>query len=82
MSITSAVDFRELVDLASECLGGAVLYANDDFFAEKENLVEQSKPVWKEHEYTDRGKWMDEREWRRKRNLDRADHRHWRPVAG
>ena len=60
-------DFRELVDLASERLGGAVLYANDDFFAEKENLLKQSKPVWKEHEYTDRGKWMDGWESRRKR---------------
>ncbi len=60
-------DFRELIDLASEQLGGAVLYATDDFFAEKENLLEQSKPVWKEHEYTDRGKWMDGWESRRKR---------------
>jgi allantoicase len=60
-------DFRELIDLASERLGGAVLYATDDFFAEKENLLKQSKPVWKEHEYTDRGKWMDGWESRRKR---------------
>jgi allantoicase len=60
-------DFRELIDLASERLGGAVLYATDDFFAEKENLLRQSKAVWKEHEYTDRGKWMDGWESRRKR---------------
>ena len=60
-------DFRELIDLASERLGGAVLYATDDFFAEKENLLRQSKPVWKEHEYTGRGKWMDGWESRRKR---------------
>jgi allantoicase len=60
-------DFRELIDLASERLGGAVLYATDDFFAEKENLLKQSKPVWKEHEYTPRGKWMDGWESRRKR---------------
>jgi allantoicase len=60
-------DFRELIDLASERLGGAVLYATDDFFAEKENLLRQAKPVWKEHEYTDRGKWMDGWESRRKR---------------
>ena len=32
-------DFTELIDLASERLGGAVLYANDDFFAPKENLL-------------------------------------------
>jgi allantoicase len=56
-----------LIDLATERLGGSVLYANDDFFAEKENLLKPSKPVWKEHEYTDRGKWMDGWESRRKR---------------
>ena len=59
--------FRDLVDLASERLGGSVLYATDDYFAEKENLLRQSRAVWKEHEYTDRGKWMDGWESRRKR---------------
>ena len=58
---------RDLLDLASERLGGSVIYANDDYFAEKENLLKPSKPVWKEHEYTDRGKWMDGWESRRKR---------------
>ncbi|MFP5246666.1 MAG: allantoicase [Thermoanaerobaculia bacterium] len=58
---------RDLLDLASERLGGSVLYANDDYFAEKENLLKPSRPVWKEHEYTDRGKWMDGWESRRKR---------------
>src|SRR5437899_2655614 len=61
------VDFKELVDLAAERLGGSVLYATDDFFAPKENLLKAGKPVWKEHEYTDRGKWMDGWESRRKR---------------
>src|SRR5437870_10137277 len=60
-------DFRELVDLVSERLGGSVRYATDDFFAEKENLIKPAAPVWKEHEYTDRGKWMDGWESRRKR---------------
>src|SRR5438552_4857647 len=60
-------DFRDFVDLAGERLGGSVLYANDDFFAEKENLIKPSKPVWKEDEYTDRGKWMDGWESRRRR---------------
>ena len=61
------MDFRDLLDLASERLGASVVYANDDFFAEKENLIKPSAPVWKEHEYTDRGKWMDGWESRRKR---------------
>src|SRR6266550_3465937 len=60
-------DFTELVDLAAERLGGSVLYATDDFFAPKENLLKAEKPVWKEHEYTERGKWMDGWESRRKR---------------
>ncbi|MEO8380263.1 MAG: allantoicase [Acidobacteriota bacterium] len=55
------------LDLASERLGGSVLYATDDYFAEKENLLGPGKAVWKEHEYTDRGKWMDGWESRRKR---------------
>jgi len=62
-----AMTFRDHVDLASERVGGSVLYATDDFFAEKENLLKPHKPVWKEHEYTDRGKWMDGWESRRKR---------------
>jgi allantoicase len=58
---------RDLLDLASERLGGSVLYANDDYFAEKENLLKPARAIWKEHEYTDRGKWMDGWESRRKR---------------
>lgn len=60
-------DYTELIDLAAERLGGAVLYANDDFFAEKENLLKPSTPVFIEGKYTDRGKWMDGWESRRRR---------------
>jgi allantoicase len=60
-------DFTELVDLASERLGGAAIAANDDFFAPRENLVKVSRPVWREGEYTERGKWMDGWETRRRR---------------
>lgn len=61
------MDFTELVDLAAERLGGAVLYANDEFFAEKENLLKASTPIFVEDRYTDRGKWMDGWESRRRR---------------
>jgi allantoicase len=61
------MDFTELIDLAAERLGGAVLYANDDFFAPKENLLKQSAPVFIEGKYTDLGKWMDGWESRRRR---------------
>ena len=60
-------DYTELIDLASDRLGGAVLYANDDFFAEKENLLKPGEPVFIEGKYTDRGKWMDGWESRRRR---------------
>ena len=60
-------DLTELPDLASERLGGAALLASDDFFAPKENLVKAGEPVFLEHEYTERGKWMDGWESRRKR---------------
>ncbi len=61
------VMFTELPDLAAERLGGAVLAANDDFFAPKEALLHAAAPVWREGEYTDRGKWMDGWETRRRR---------------
>jgi len=61
------MDFTELVDLASERLGGAVLFANDEFFAPKENLLKPSVPVFIEGKYTDLGKWMDGWETRRRR---------------
>ena len=59
--------FTELIDLAAERLGGAVLAANDEFFAPKENLLKSARPVWREGEFTDRGKWMDGWETRRRR---------------
>jgi len=60
-------DFTQLVDLASERVGGRVLAANDEFFAPKDNLLKPAKPVWIEDKYTDRGKWMDGWETRRRR---------------
>lgn len=62
------MEWIDLIDLASEKLGGAVLSANDDFFAQKENLLKSAAPVWKEGIYTDLGKWMDGWETRRRRS--------------
>lgn len=61
------MEFTELVDLASERLGGAVLVANDEFFAPKENLLKPDAPIFIEGKYTDLGKWMDGWETRRRR---------------
>ena len=63
-------DFRDLPDLAGEAVGGAAIACNDEFFAEKENLLRAHAPEWREHAYTDRGKWMDGWETRRYRPAD------------
>jgi allantoicase len=60
-------EFTQLVDLASEQLGGAVLAANDEFFAPRGNLIKPGKPIFVEDKYTDAGKWMDGWETRRRR---------------
>ena len=56
-----------LVDLSADALGTFVLYATDDYFAEKENLLKPGPPEWREGAYTDKGKWMDGWESQRKR---------------
>jgi allantoicase len=62
------VDASSLVDLASERLGGAVIAANDEFFAPKERLLSPDPAVFIPDKYTDRGKWMDGWETRRRRD--------------
>ncbi len=62
------MEFIDLVDLASEKLGGAVLFANDEFFAPKENLLTPGSAIWIEGKYTERGKWMDGWETMRRRS--------------
>jgi allantoicase len=65
--IESAATFNGLVDLASASLGGRALGTSDDFFAGIENLVQPGRGVFIEGKFTDRGKWMDGWESRRKR---------------
>ena len=61
------LSFLDLPDLACEAVGGAAILCNDEFFAEKESLLREHPAVWKDHAYTDRGKWMDGWETRRRR---------------
>ena len=65
--------FLDLVNLASERLGAAAVAANDEFFAPKENLIKAEPAVWREGEYTERGKWMDGWETRRRRDEGESD---------
>jgi allantoicase len=60
--------FLALIDLASIRLGASVIAANDEFFAPKDRLIAPEAPVWIEDRYTDRGKWMDGWETRRRRD--------------
>ena len=59
--------FSGLIDLAQERLGGKTLSCSDDFFAEKENLLKPGRGIFIADKFTDRGKWMDGWESRRKR---------------
>jgi allantoicase len=59
--------WADLIDLASERMGGKALECSDDFFAGMENLIKPSAPVFIPGKFTTRGKWMDGWESRRKR---------------
>ena len=58
---------RQFVDLAQPRLGSEVVYATDDFFADKSRLIDPAPPVFIPGKYDDNGKWMDGWESRRKR---------------
>ena len=58
---------KDLIDLASESNSGRTLLASDEFFAPKENLLKPGRGEFISDKYTDRGKWMDGWESRRKR---------------
>src|ERR1700730_4601355 len=63
----TAPAFTDMIDLASVPVGGKALYATDDFFAPKENLLKPGRGVFIPDKYTENGKWMDGWESRRKR---------------
>ena len=67
MNNTATPAFTNLTELAAERLGGKALLCSDDFFAEKENLLKPGRGIFIADKYTDRGKWMDGWESRRKR---------------
>src|SRR5215203_3900759 len=59
-------DFTRHPDLASRAVGGAVVSANDEFFAAKENLIVPG-PAQARAEFGHRGKEYDGWETRRRR---------------
>lgn len=67
-SIESNIIFSPKANLADPRLGAKVIYATDDFFAEKERLINVAAPVFIAEKYDENGKWMDGWESRRKRS--------------
>ncbi len=59
--------FTQLPDLAVRTLGGSVPAANDEFFAERENLVRAAAPVYQPHTFGHKGQIYDGWETRRRR---------------
>ena len=59
--------FTALPDLASRALGGSVVFANDELFAEKENLIKPEAAVFAAGDFGHKGKVYDGWETRRRR---------------
>jgi allantoicase len=60
-------DFTRLPDLASRPLGGSVVYANDELFAERENLIKPEAPAYSTYTFGHKGQVYDGWETRRRR---------------
>jgi allantoicase len=60
-------DFTAWPDLASRLLGSSVVAANDEFFAEKENLIKPEPPTHSAGDFGHKGKVYDGWETRRRR---------------
>jgi len=63
--------FLSLPDLASRAAGGAVLWANDELFAEKENLIKPAPADYRPATFGHKGQVYDGWETRRRRGADR-----------
>jgi allantoicase len=57
-----------VIDLACRSVGGAVVAANDEFFAAKENLIAATAPTFRPNTFTHRGQEYDGWETRRRRD--------------
>ena len=60
-------DFTRLLDLASRAIGGTVAYANDELFADRQNLIKSEPAVFDPGAFGPKGKVYDGWETRRRR---------------
>ncbi|MGH3505019.1 MAG: hypothetical protein ACRDQA_29620, partial [Nocardioidaceae bacterium] len=66
-------DFTGLPDLASRALTGSVVAANDELFAQRENLIKPEPSVFSAGEFGHKGKVYDGWETRRRRDSGDSD---------
>jgi allantoicase len=64
---TSTSTSPTLPDLASRALGGSVVFANDELFADRENLITAEAPTFQPRTFGHKGQVMDGWETRRRR---------------
>ncbi|WP_392673551.1 allantoicase [Streptomyces sp. LN785] len=69
---TTGYAFTQLVDLADRRLGASVIAANDEFFAERENLLKPEPAAFDPERFGHKGKIMDGWETRRRRGAGAA----------
>ncbi|WP_328886216.1 allantoicase [Streptomyces sp. NBC_00316] len=69
---TADFPFTHLVDLADRRLGAGVIAANDEFFAERENLLKPGPAEFDPEHFGHKGKIMDGWETRRRRGVGAA----------
>jgi allantoicase len=61
-------DWTRLPDLASRRVGGGVVWANDELFAERENLIRAAEPMFQPATFGHKGQIYDGWETRRRRS--------------
>jgi allantoicase len=71
-------DFTLQPDLASRTFGGGIVYANDEFFAAADHLIDPAGPVFAARTFGSRGQAYDGWETRRRR---KPGHDHVIPDA-
>ncbi|MFD0202528.1 MULTISPECIES: allantoicase [Saccharothrix] len=66
--MTQAPGWTRLPDLACRSVGGGVVWANDELFAERENLIRKPEPQYQTYTFGHKGQVYDGWETRRRRD--------------
>jgi allantoicase len=74
MSQHASADFTALPDLASRALGASVVYANDELFGARDNLIRPEPPTYDPEAFGPKGKVYDGWETRRRRGSTADSH--------